>query len=252
MIKTLKIRFLRLCLLCSGLVLWMQFGLLHADEFLSEEDLFEDAPAEVVVISDPIEPVNRAIFHFNDRIYTYLVDPVSELYQRFTPALVREGILNFFDNLKYPVRLSGNLLQGRFMEASLESERFLLNSTVGLLGILNPADTSVRYGALSNEDVGQALGRWGLPRGPYLILPIWGPSTLRDFCGLIGDRAVNPTQRPFSAIDSWEWQQKAALGGMEVIARFGNRYQKMKAAQIDAYSAFKLGYIQYREAAIRE
>jgi ABC-type transporter lipoprotein component MlaA len=69
---------------------------------------------------------------------------------------------------------------------------------------------------------------------------------------LIGDRAVNPTQRPFSAIDSWEWQQKAALGGMEVIARFGNRYQKMKAAQIDAYSAFKLGYIQYREAVIRE
>lgn len=252
MIKILNSRFLRQCILCSGAAMWMSFGSLQAEEFLSEEDLFEDYPAEIVIVKDPIEPLNRAIFQINDRIYTHLVDPVAELYQRFTPALVRTGILNFFDNLKYPVRLSGNLLQGRFADASLESERFLLNTTVGLLGILNPADTLGRYDALSKEDVGQALARWGLPRGPYLVLPIWGPSTVRDFCGLMGDRAINPTQGPFSAIDHWDWQQQAALSAAEVIARFGDRYQKMKAAQIDAYSAFKLGYIQYREAAIRE
>lgn len=227
-------------------------GALHAETFLSEEDLFEDEPADMLIVHDPFEPLNRAIFHVNDRIYTYVVDPVSDFYQRMTPAIVRSGILNFFENLKYPVRLSGNLLQGRFADASLESERFILNTTVGIFGILNPAGTWDRYDALSSEDCGQALARWGFPRGPYLVLPIWGPSTIRDFFGLIGDRAVNPAQRPFSAIEHWDWQHQAALSGAEVIARFGDRYQKMKAAQIDAYSAFKLGYIQYREAAIRD
>ena len=134
----------------------------------------------------------------------------------------------------------------------MESERFVLNTTVGLLGILNPANTLSRYDSLSQEDVGQALGRWGLPRGPYLVLPIWGPSTLRDLCGLMGDRAINPTQAPFSAIDHWDWQEQAALSSAEVIARFGDRYRKMKSAQIDAYSAFKYGYIQYRDVAIRD
>lgn len=252
MIKILCRQIVAQGMLFIGLALWMGIGSLHAEEFLSEEDLFEEDASEMFTVNDPLEPLNRAIFRVNDRIYTYLVDPVSKLYQRFTPKLVRAGALNFFENLKFPVRISGNLLQGRFANASLESERFLLNTTVGLFGILNPADTMGRYDALSKEDLGQALARWGLPPGPYLVLPIWGPSTVRDVCGLIGDRAVNPTQRPFSAIDHWDWQDQAALSGAEVIARFGDRYQKMKAAQIDAYSAFKLGYIQYREAAIRE
>ncbi|MGB0418036.1 MAG: MlaA family lipoprotein [Opitutales bacterium] len=252
MIKILCSQFWTQCRLFIGVALWMGIGSLHAEEFLSEEDLFEENTSEMFTVYDPLEPLNRAIFRVNDRVYTYLVDPVSDFYHRVTPERVRAGILNFFDNLKFPVRLSANLLQGRFANASLESERFLLNTTVGLFGILNPADTMARYDALSKEDLGQALAQWGLPRGPYLVLPIWGPSTVRDFCGLIGDRAVNPTQRPFSAIDHWDWQDQAALSGAEVIARFGDRYQKMKAAQIDAYSAFKLGYIQYREATIRE
>ena len=178
------------------MALWMGIGSLHAEEFLSEEDLFEEDASEMFTVYDPLEPLNRAIFRVNDRVYTYLVDPVSDLYHRFTPERVRAGILNFFDNLKFPVRLSGNLCRGALRMRAWRAN-VSLNTTVGLFGILNPADTMARYDALSKEDLGQALARWGLPRGPYLVLPIWGPSTVRDFCGLIGDRAVNPTQAAF-------------------------------------------------------
>ena len=159
----------------------------------------------------------------------------------------------FFTNLKYPVRLAGNLLQGRLKGAWVETGRFAVNSTVGVFGIFRPADQLNGLAPIPREDIGQALGSWGIGEGPYLVLPLLGPSNLRDLGGLVGDRAVNPLQEPLCLIDDWEW--RLALGGSEFLATapsLVDRYIRLKGSSIDAYGSLKNGYTQFRRAAIEE
>jgi phospholipid-binding lipoprotein MlaA len=229
---------------------------LHADEdFISEENLYGEQLESGSEISDPLEFINRYTFKFNDFVYLNLVEPLADGYQAVTPDPVEASATNFFRNLKYPVRLAGNLLQGRLEGAWVETGRFAINSTVGVLGFFTPADKMSGFEPIPKEDIGQAFGSWGLGEGPYLILPLLGPSNLRDLGGYLGDRAVNPLDEPFSLIDDWDWEWPVALAVTEFTVaspRLIERYKRLKGTAIDPYGSLKNGYTQFRRAAIEQ
>jgi phospholipid-binding lipoprotein MlaA len=139
---------------------------------------------------DPIEPVNRVIFRVNDVGDRYLLRPVASGYQRALPQQMRAGVQNIFSNLLYPVTIANAFLQGKFSQCGRDGARFLLNSTVGLAGIFDPA---TRIGLLENdEDFDQTMAVWGIGEGPYLVIPIFGPRTLRHLAGDTVDAPLTP------------------------------------------------------------
>lgn len=251
-------RFKRHFFLTALLSLWGFAGLpaLSAQEgYLSEEDFYNEEIDASLQIYDPLEAVNRYTFEFNDFVYMRLLQPTVDVYTAVAPEPVQKGTKNFFYNLKYPVRLVGNLLQGRLKGAWVETGRFAINSTVGLVGVMTPADAVDGFEPIKPEDVGQAMGAWGIGEGPYLILPLLGPSNLRDFGGLIGDRAVHPLREPFSVTHHWNWEWRLALTGSELIAispDIMQRYKQFKGSAIDPYSSMKNGFTQYRRGAVAE
>lgn len=139
---------------------------------------------------DPIEPVNRVIFRVNDIGDKYLLRPVASGYERAFPIQLRTGVRNVFSNLLYPVTIANAFLQGKFSQTGRDGARFLLNSTVGLAGIFDPA---TRIGLMENdEDFDQTMAVWGIGEGPYLVIPIFGPRTLRHFGGDVVDAPLTP------------------------------------------------------------
>jgi phospholipid-binding lipoprotein MlaA len=220
-----------------------------------DEEFFNEEVDESAGVYDPFESVNRFTFKFNDFVFSNSIQPLVNVYSAITPDPVEEGASNFFHNLRYPVRLASNLLQCRFKGAWVETGRFAINSTVGIVGILTPADDYEGFAPIKSEDVGQVFGAWGIGEGPYLVLPFLGPSNLRDLAGFFGDRAVNPLKEPFSAVDDWKWEWQLALSGTEYIARSPqiiDRYKQLKGSSIDPYSSLKNGYAQNRRGAVAE
>jgi len=139
---------------------------------------------------DPIEPVNRVFYRVNDIGDRYLLRPVAVGYSRGTPPQLRTGIRNAFSNLLYPVTIVNALLQGKFRQAGQDTGRFLLNSTVGLGGLFDPA---TRIGLAENdEDFDQTLTIWGVAQGPYLVVPLFGPRTTRHAFGDFADAPLSP------------------------------------------------------------
>jgi len=230
-------------------------GLVEAEDFLSFDDLYGEDVDPPVRANDPFEPVNRFTFGFNDLVFSYVLRPVSKTYTAITPDIIERGASNFFDNLNYPVRLAGNLLQGRLKGAWVETGRFAVNTVVGVAGVMTPADHLESFRPIPPEDVGQAFGTWGIGAGPYLVLPFFGPSNLRDLGGMIGDRAVHPLKEPFSLIDDWDWEWRLGLTLTDVIVSTPDileRYEQLRGSSIDPYSAVKNGYTQFRQAAIEQ
>lgn len=133
--------------------------------------------------SDPLEPVNRKIFWFNEKLDRFLLEPAARGWDFVWPSFMRTGFTNFFTNLRFPVRFVGNVGQGEVRNSVDETARFIVNTTVGLAGFFDPA-THRAHLVLHDEDFGQALGYWGVGAGPYLMLPIFGPSNPRDAVGL--------------------------------------------------------------------
>ncbi len=134
-------------------------------------------------VNDPFEGANRAIFKFNRTADRFVLRPVASGYHTITPDPLERSIGRFFVNLSSPIVIVSDLLQGKFKQAGADTGRFLLNSTVGLLGFL---DVAAHVGLeFHDEDFGQILGRWGLEQGPYFLVPIFGPYTLRDGVGRI-------------------------------------------------------------------
>lgn len=219
------------------------------DTFDEDFDLFEeDADLNRVVISDPLEPMNRVIFVFNDKVYFWVVKPVATGYKAVVPGPARMGVRNFFDNLEFPVRFVNCMLQGKIKGAGTELARFSLNSTIGILGLFDPADT---FFALEprRETLGQTLGVYGMGNGIYLVLPFWGPSTARDAFGRVGDGFLKPANyiQPYElalAISSYRYINVASF-------RIGD-YEAVKEAAIDPYNAFKDAYLQYQKHRVGE
>jgi phospholipid-binding lipoprotein MlaA len=141
---------------------------------------------------DPWESWNRGVYKFNDVVDRAVAKPVAKTYVKVVPEPIRIGVTNFFANLETPTVMVNDALQGKFLAAANDLGRFVLNSTVGLAGILDPASSAGL--ARNNEDFGQTLGKWGVHPGPFLELPILGPSDLRDGAGRAVDSYTNPRQ----------------------------------------------------------
>lgn len=197
-------------------------------------------------IPDPLEPLNRAVFTFNDKAYFWVMKPVAQVYGAVIPELARVSVKNFFANVTMPIRFVNNLLQGKLRNAGVELLRFTINTTLGMGGLFDTADGfSLRP---HNEDLGQTLGTYGLGQGFYLVLPILGPSSLRDAAGLAGDSFLDPV----NYVDGWEvvLGAKTLKAENAVSLRIG-QYEELKESALDPYVSFRNGYAQYRAHQVR-
>jgi phospholipid-binding lipoprotein MlaA len=212
-------------------------------------DLLEAEYAEpTVTIADPLQPINCVMFHLNDAAYTLVIKPVSRGYKAVTTKPMRIGLHNFFQNISTPIRFANCLLQGKGDSAGVELRRFLINSTEGCLGLGDPAHD--KYGLeLIDEDLGQTLAVYGFEDGIYLVLPLLGPSTLRDTAGRMGDAFLNPV----SYLEPTEaYIGVKVLQMTNVHAIRGDEYDSLKADAISPYTAMRDMYFQYRKRQIEE
>ncbi|MBU0730478.1 MAG: VacJ family lipoprotein [Proteobacteria bacterium] len=216
------------------------------------EDEYNDASENVQesLWVDPLEPVNRAFFYFNDKFYFWLLKPVSQGYAFVMPQVGRVGISNVFRNLMMPVRFANSFLQGELVDSGVELTRFLVNSTVGIVGFFDPAKDWLGLEE-SQEDFGQTLGLYGVGDAVYFCWPILGPSNLRDTIGLSGDYFLNP-------ISYLALSEPLAGYGAESVKRINKtslnigKYETIKEDSFDPYIAVRDVYLQYRRGKITE
>ncbi len=218
------------------------------DEF--KDDSFEDEfEQQAVEVADPLSFWNRAMFHFNDKLYFWALKPLAQGYKAITPDFFRIGIKNFFRNITTPVRLLNCMLQGKGDAALNEFARFVINTTVGVLGFGSPADNIPEFAPPSEEDLGQTLARYGFGNGFYIVWPVLGPSTLRDSFGMLGDFFLKPVSyvEPTEAsLSIWTLDKVN-----ETSFRIGD-YESLKSAAVDPYLAIRNVYIQYRKTQVEE
>jgi phospholipid-binding lipoprotein MlaA len=214
---------------------------------LDDDYLWDD---EEEVVSDPIEPVNRAIFWFNDKLYFYLLKPIARTY-RIVPEPARESIGRAFSNLGMPVRFVNATLQLKFKKAGTELGRFVINSTIGVLGLFDPArDMGLRK---HDEDFGQTLGHYGAGPGFYLVLPIFGPSNLRDGVGRVGDILVDPISSPYYfKLKQTEVIGLKAFDQINTLSLDKDTYEGVKRDALDPYLFVRNAYLQHRAAKVEE
>ena len=151
------------------------------------------AAGRTEVPGDPLEPLNRGVFAFNDFTDTYLLRPVAVGYDWLLPQFMRTGVNNWFENLATPIDILNAWLQGKFRQGFADAARMGLNTTLGIGGFFDPATTAGL--ARNDEDFGQTLGVWGVPEGPYLVIPLFGPRTLRSGVGQLVDLTYHPQLR---------------------------------------------------------
>ncbi|MGQ0618317.1 MAG: MlaA family lipoprotein [Panacagrimonas sp.] len=189
--------------------------------------------------ADPLERVNRGVYKFNRVADTYVLRPVAKSYKTYVPDPIREGFSNFFDNLFYPTTIVNDILQFKPVQTGKDLGRFVLNTTVGLVGFL---DVATQVGLPRNdEDLGQTFGHWGVGEGWYLMLPLLGPSTNRDALGAIGDTFTSPT----GYVDTYP--ALAINGGKAIDARAGLLdADKYLDDQLDSYIFIRTAYLQNR------
>lgn len=220
------------------------------------EDLFEEEDEASRGVADPIEGFNRAVFTVNDKLYFWVLRPVASGYRFVLPTPVRSSVKNFFFNLLGPVRFVNCLFQGKWRAAESEFCRFTVNTTVGMLGFLDPAKDHPKMNP-HEEDFGQTLGYYSVGNGFYIVWPIFGPSTLRDTVGSVGDWALNP----FSFMKLVNVDAGALTSDKTNVAMYGVRtvndisfrigdYESLKNAALDPYEAFRNAYIQKRNSKI--
>jgi phospholipid-binding lipoprotein MlaA len=190
---------------------------------------------------DPIESVNRKIFWFNDKLDVYVLEPTAKAWHWVLPDRVETSITNFFYNLRFPIHTLNDLLQGKLKDAGIDVGRFLVNTTVGVAGFFDPA---TGWGLPMHwEDFGQTLGWWGVGPGPYIVLPILGPSDLRDGGGLIVDSAASVT--PFF-VDTYILLGARAVEIVNTRALYLEEVRKAKESAFDYYVFVRNAYLQRR------
>jgi phospholipid-binding lipoprotein MlaA len=196
--------------------------------------------------ADPLEPVNRVVFQFNDKADQYVLRPAAKGYDYVAPSLVRRGVTNFFDNLGEPRTIVNDALQGKFLQSAGDLGRFLLNTTVGLGGLIDVAsDSGLEH---HDEDFGQTLGSWGIGEGWYLVIPLLGPSDNRDLVGKAGDWPLSPT---FYLDGDHDWLAYS-LKGIDLINFRANLLSSdsLVNQQFDKYLFFRTAFLQRRQAMI--
>ncbi len=149
------------------------------------------APLDAFQTSDPLEPMNRALFEFNETVAIILVRKIGKAYEMLVPDYMRKGISTMAEHLTFPARFLNNLLQGKIWSALKEAGRFIVNAAFGIGGLFDMS-TAIDFEAPPKEGLGQTLGHWGVGPGVYVVVPFVGPSNVRDFVGYVGDMALDP------------------------------------------------------------
>jgi phospholipid-binding lipoprotein MlaA len=196
---------------------------------------------------DPYESFNRKMFAFNDTVDKVALKPAATAYKSVLPQFVQTGVNNFFGNLADLWTGANNLLQGKGKDGLTDFARFGLNSTLGLLGVLDiGSDVGLQK---HNEDFGQTMGAWGVPSGPYLMLPLFGPSTVRDAAGIPLDIKADP----------WAYKEPVyirnsgiALRAVDQRASVLDASNLMEEAALDRYEFIRDGFLQRRESRIQD
>lgn len=224
--------------------------LLVAEQRISIRDDFDPTEAEVpeALIADPLESINRAFFLFNDKLYFWVLKPLATGYQKIFPEPLRVGFRNAFTNLATPVRVVNCLLQGDLKGMGTELLRFLVNSTMGVLGFGDAAKEVFEI-ERRDEDFGQTLGVYGLGPGFYICWPVLGPSSLRDTFGFAGDAFLDPVNYLLSptkyrvGVKTYDRVNATSL-------TLGD-YESLKKAAVDPYVAVRDAFHQYRQNKIK-
>lgn len=209
-----------------------------------------EAVAEFNATNDPLEPLNRGMFFVHDGIDTLVLRPVAEAYRIFLPPELRTAIRNVLANLRTPVILVNDVLQGDTQRAATTMGRFIVNTTVGIGGIF---DRATEFGLLGHtEDFGQTLAVWGAPEGPYLFIPVLGPSSPRDLAGFAVDIAINPLTyvgggETLEAINI----TRTGLSVADTREGLIQPLDQLRAGSLDYYAALRSAYRQRRVVEIR-
>lgn len=215
-----------------------------------EDDPFADYEEEIQDANDPFEIPNRFIFAFNQTLDVALIRPAAVLYRDLVPEYLRDRLHYALRNLREPVTLANDLLQGEWERARTTTDRFLLNSTGGVLGFWDVAtDLGHPY---HQEDFGQTLGAHGLGEGPYLVLPLLGPSNVRDATGKVVDIFLDPFTYIADETGKEEWQlYRAGLEGLDFRTRNLETLDEIERDALDFYARLRSLYRQRRDAEIK-
>ncbi|WP_417517047.1 VacJ family lipoprotein [Minwuia sp.] len=208
-----------------------------------------DARAERVEVNDPLEPFNRTMFGFNNALDAAVLKPVAQAYDAILPTPAKGAVRNALNNMGEPITFMNAVLQGEFVRARETLTRFVFNSTFGLGGLVDfMGDLGMKR---HDEDFGQTLAVWGVPDGPYLVLPFLGPSQVRDLTGFAVDSFADPVNRTFRGHDI-DWAPYARTG-TDIVSRRAQllgKLEELERNSIDFYATIRSGYRQRRQAEI--
>ncbi|QUM81891.1 VacJ family lipoprotein [Moritella sp. 5] len=221
------------------------------DDPFDDDPFNDDSPAEIDdsnKVSDPFYYFNKTMFYVNDKLYFWVMRPTALGYKAITPQFFRVGVANFFHNITMPIRFTSSLFQGDIKSSGTELGRFVVNSTIGLLGVMDPAADYLDWQP-NNQDMGLTLGKYGIGNGPYIVWPIFGPSTLRDTIGGGADYFLSPLT--YLQPDKLSF---AVQGVEKVNATYFSLgdYEAFKQAYIDPYERMKEFYLEYRADKVAE
>jgi phospholipid-binding lipoprotein MlaA len=217
------------------------------------DDDFDDYAT--LKVSDPFEGINRRVFKLNDILYTRVLSPAVKGYEYVVRPPVNRAIANFYDNVRYPVRLVANLAQLKVERAGRETGKFVVN-TVAFLGFFRTAEHVPALAGIPREDLGQALGYWGVPHGPYVVVPLLGGASLRDYAGRLGDTVASPTGWDYINFANREWldaldlRWQLAITGTDVMSGLPDSlklYTSFKQAAVDPYLSVRDATRRYRD-----
>ncbi len=204
-----------------------------------------------IEIEDPMENTNRKVFAFNNVVDDNIIHPVVKGYNRAVPAPARTGVSNVFKNLRTPVNLGNELLQGDFQGAGNVAVRGVVNTLLGIGGIYDLAGhEGLEY---EHEDFGQTLATWGIGHGPYLVVPVLGPSSTRDYLGYAVDSFADPLRWYLFNIDKEGiYYGKAGAEYMNIRASLVDVLEDLEKSSIDYYAATRSAYYQRRDAMVKD
>ena len=212
----------------------------------ADDDL--DEYKDVGAIPDPIQPINRGTFWVNHQLYHYILKPISKGYDFVFPEKVRKSLFNVCDNLEFPIRFVNDSLQFNFKRAAGEAEKFGLNSTVGLCGLIRFSDRFSSLKDIPRADTGQTLAKWGIPHGSYIVLPFYGPKSARDTVGLAGDYALSPVFWVSIWLTKIPWVPAiTAPDSVRTLHDKLEAYETATSNTTDRYLSVRSAWVQYRK-----
>ena len=240
--KKIIILFFLFCSLLSYNIVASEADQVNTDSEDFDTTIIEDE------IYDPFEPVNRAIFSFNNVADRIVLEPIAKGYKKL-PSPLQSGIKNFLSNLRAPLVVVNQLLQGQGENAVQSSGRFIVNSTVGVFGLFDVAE---KIGLEEKEeDYGQTLATWGVGDGFYIVLPLFGPSNLRDTSGMVLTMLTDPINAyVVSEGEAWLVPMRTAANAVDQRSQIIDEVNALRDNSVDYYAAVRSSYYQNRNAAI--